>query len=47
MKWARGKVGPAMGKPKSVMDWSKQWLFREAGLKCVENSSSRHSRNPH
>lgn len=45
--WVRGKVGPVIGKPKSVIDWSKQWLFREAGLTCVENSFSRHGRNPH
>lgn len=37
--WVRGKVGPAIGKPK--------WLFREAGLTCAENSFSRHGRNPH
>lgn len=34
--WARGKVGTAIGKPKSVMDRSKHWLFRMRGLTCVE-----------
>lgn len=33
---ARGKVGPAMGKPKSVVGESKHQLFRKRDLTGVE-----------